>query len=890
MNNLLNAALDYVGRGWSINPLIAKDKIPLLNDGKKHAHLKNWDGTWFNYQNTLPNKGEINFWWKQWPDANVMIITGATSGIVVLDIDGPEGQETLAGFQDIYGMIPKTPAVSTGKGQHYYFRHPGFEIRNFARKAPGLDLRGDGGYVVAPPSIHPSGAVYKWLSGPDVPLADMPEWLLGLIRGEGQKRPKYEAKVKPDEILAGVSEGGRNQALFQYAARLRAQGIGQTEAEILVHQAGANCNPPLPEKEIDTIINSVWSRYPAGEQRQVKPVADMTQLEGLADRKDDILSPETIGALAVLKQDNTTEYARLKATLKGKVNLNDLERAVNQQIRDDRKLHVVDGPEEPALEDILPNLPMKNLIKPHDWTLNENGIWQQTKSGPCCACSVPVILTQRLRNVESGEEKIELAFYRDNVWRKVAADRATVFNRTSLIMLANKGLPVSSESAKNLVRYLADLERVNMQNLPLVKSTGHMGWCGSKFLPGAEGDVMLDAADGMGGLVGGYTQNGTLERWVENAEKVRGFPLARLVMSASFAAPLLRIVGQRIFIIHLWGNTTGGKSASTFTALSIWGDPEEIIGSFNATKVGLERMASFYCDLPLGIDEKQVAGDKQGFIESIVYLLGLGKGKARGAKGGGVQAFASWRTVVLTTGEEPLSSSSSTGGIKTRAMEIYGQPIPEKQVATDVYSWTQKYHGTAGVVWINKIIDAMAKDPNLFINDYKAFMNKLSGEHEENIKSHLSALALVAVADYYSSQWIFGMDKDTAYDQALAMVENIIALLETAADADDTGRAHDYLMSWYGVNEDYFSQKCNDFTQRQRWGFVRSGTVYIYPTIFEKALKDGGFNVNRVLRDFAEKGLIEIPPPEKDRRRRFKVKLMLQNQRGYFVGLKVSHG
>jgi putative DNA primase/helicase len=147
---------------------------------------------------------------------------------------------------------------------------------------------------------------------------------------------------------------------------------------------------------------------------------------------------------------------------------------------------------------------------------------------------------------------------------------------------------------------------------------------------------MLDCADGMGGLVSGYTQNGILERWADNAEKVRSFPLARLVMSASFAAPLLRIVGQRIFIIHLWGNTTGGKSASTFAALSIWGDPEEIIGSFNATKVGLERMASFYCDLPLGIDEKQVAGDKQGFIESIVYLLGLGKGKTRGAKGGGM--------------------------------------------------------------------------------------------------------------------------------------------------------------------------------------------------------------------------------------------------------------
>ena len=539
------------------------------------------------------------------------------------------------------------------------------------------------------------------------------------------------------------------------------------------------------------------------------------------------------------------------------------------------------------MDDILPELPIKKLIKPHDWNLNENGVWQLSKAGPVCACPVPVILTQRLRNVESGEEKIEMAFYRDGIWRKVAADRATVFNRTTLINLGNKGLPVTSESAKFLVKYLGDLERVNMQNLPLVKSTNHMGWCGAKFLPGAEGDVVLDCADGMAGLVEGYTQNGTLEGWVSHAKKVREFPLARLVMSASFAAPLLRIVGQRIFIIHLWGNTTGGKSASTFAALSIWGDPEEIVGSFNATKVGLERMASFYCDLPLGIDEKQVAGDKQGFIESIVYLLGLGKGKARGAKGGGIQAFNSWRTVVLTTGEEPLSNSSSTGGIKTRAMELYGIPIPDKEISTDIYSWTKKYHGTAGVTWINKIIDALAKDPNVFANDYQLIAEKLAGKYLENIKSHLSALALIAVADYYASRWIFGIDQDKAFDEALALVEHVAGILETAAEADDCRRAYDYLMSWYGVNIEYFCHSgSGGFSQQQRWGFSRPGKIYIYPTVFEKALKEGGYNVNRVLRDFAEAGLIETT--NDGDKRRFKVKVMESSQRGNFVCLKID--
>lgn len=122
---------------------------------------------------------------------------------------------------------------------------------------------------------------------------------------------------------------------------------------------------------------------------------------------------------------------------------------------------------------------------------------------------------------------------------------------------------------------------------------------------------------------------------------------------------------QRIFFVYNWGGSKGGKTAALKAALSAWGDPERLMVNFNATQVGLERTAAFYCDLPLGIDERQLAGNNQAGLEKIVYMIASGTGKIRGAKSGGIQATQQWRTVALATGEEPLSTETTQTGVST---------------------------------------------------------------------------------------------------------------------------------------------------------------------------------------------------------------------------------
>src|SRR5690606_32611234 len=347
------------------------------------------------------------------------------------------------------------------------------------------------------------------------------------------------------------------------------------------------------------------------EKREAREIAE----EAVQVAKEDpgqVFRPEVIRALAVLKKTEPAEYARLKQELRGRVNLNDLERAVNKELADRQKMRLAEPGEPPApLADILPNIPVE-LKKPPDWNVTEYGVYRPSKDAEICACPVPVILTKRLKNIETSQERVELAFYRDQRWHHVIANRATLFDRRGIVQLANRGLPVSSETAKLLVQYLFDFERVNLDRLPLVKSVSHMGWAGQNFLPGAEGDVTLDVDDdGSALVVSGYSPSGDFAEWRREVELIRNnHPIARFMLSASFAAPLLKLVNQRVFVIHAWGPSRGGKTAASKASLSIWGDPDTLIATFNATKVGLERLAAFYSDLPLAVDEKQVVGDK----------------------------------------------------------------------------------------------------------------------------------------------------------------------------------------------------------------------------------------------------------------------------------------
>lgn len=243
---VLKAALEYTRRGWSVLPLKAQGKRPLVG--------------WEEFQRRRADEAEVRLWFESFPRANVGIVTGAISGLVVLDIDpGHGGDDSLAELEKAHDVLPNSIEVLTGGGgRHVYFRHPGAIVRNQAGLAPGIDLRGDGGYVVAPPSIHPSGREYRFEVShhPDeTPLAEIPAWLLGLTHPEGRGHPfAYWRSL----VREGVDEGTRNNTLASLAGHMLWHGLDpQAVLELLLCWNRVRCRPPLPEDEVVRVVESI---------------------------------------------------------------------------------------------------------------------------------------------------------------------------------------------------------------------------------------------------------------------------------------------------------------------------------------------------------------------------------------------------------------------------------------------------------------------------------------------------------------------------------------------------------------------------------------------------------------------------------------------------------
>ena len=205
----------------------------------------------------------IQAWWSQWPDANVGIITGAKSGLVILDIDPRNGgDDSLAELERTHGLLPKTiESLTGGGGQHLFFQHPGGSIKSNSL-AEGIDIKADGGYVVAPPSSHRSGEPYRWEGAghpDDISLAPLPGWLYAQLIG-GLARPSQPSAGTSSEK---IQAGSRNKTLTSLAGAMRRQGADEATIQQALRTHNQQCcDPPLPEAEVNQIAGSI-AKYPA---------------------------------------------------------------------------------------------------------------------------------------------------------------------------------------------------------------------------------------------------------------------------------------------------------------------------------------------------------------------------------------------------------------------------------------------------------------------------------------------------------------------------------------------------------------------------------------------------------------------------------------------------
>jgi len=242
----IDTARRYLARGWSLLPLRSHDKRPLV--------------AWEPLQSSHPSAEQVADWFGRWPDANIGIVTGEISNLIVLDIDPKHGGDaSLDRLERQFGQLPATIEVTTGGGgHHFYFAHHGGLIRSRTGLAQGVDLRGDGGYIVAPPSIHPSGHPYLWAVGhspEDVALAALPRWILLESGGIRVRRTPSDWRRLARE---GVPEGQRNSSIAALTGHLlRHQVDPEVVLELLLSWNRMRCRPPLQDAEVAQVVSNI---------------------------------------------------------------------------------------------------------------------------------------------------------------------------------------------------------------------------------------------------------------------------------------------------------------------------------------------------------------------------------------------------------------------------------------------------------------------------------------------------------------------------------------------------------------------------------------------------------------------------------------------------------
>ncbi|MBT3367837.1 MAG: DNA primase [Nitrospina sp.] len=265
-NNNLKYALRYAKQNWPVLPIHSvmsgKCSCGKANCSSAGKHPMTRNGV----KDATTDRRKIKEWFRRWPDFNIGIRTGIESDLIVLDVDPRNrGIESLEKLIAEYGKLPLTIKVKTGNGFHFYFRYPDLSKKfkcatNFAGYT-GLDLKAQGGYVIAPPSNHLSGNKYRFIKKKtprDREAARFPKAMLHLLES---KNTKDLLKTKPTVESSKITKGARNDRLTSFAGVLLYRGFELDEiTPLLLKKNEKYCDPPLPPEEVKRIVQSI-SRY-----------------------------------------------------------------------------------------------------------------------------------------------------------------------------------------------------------------------------------------------------------------------------------------------------------------------------------------------------------------------------------------------------------------------------------------------------------------------------------------------------------------------------------------------------------------------------------------------------------------------------------------------------
>ena len=503
---------------------------------------------------------------------------------------------------------------------------------------------------------------------------------------------------------------------------------------------------------------------------------------------------------------------------------------------------------------VFPDL-TKNVFKSNKYDISEEGyIYEMIPNvGKLLISYQTIVPIEKYINLETGLEKIKLAFYYKDKWNTIIVDKSVVSSTQSIVKLSDLGIAVTSENAKTLIKYLSEIENLNKDIIPIKTSISRLGWFGNDVLAPYNQEYEFDNEKDIPNLKEKFAENGKLEDWVEFFKERRKYNvISRIIMASAVASILLKRIKQSGFTLHIWGESEYGKTVACMVGQSIFGNPSQNdnkgIGiNFNLTNAGLEYKLNLYNHIPLFINEMQHQKDAKDY-DKLLFMISEGKGKSRSTKNGGIARENSWNNIVITNGEKNIIKDNSNAGAYNRCISC---EITEYsfEALSEVADFVKENYGTP----IREILKHLDEYDCKAI--YKEKMDLL--QHQDITNKQKILEAIIMLGDKIVTDILF---KDNFYLTEKDFENKTVKKKDVAIEE----RAYEAVRDWFISEQRHFLEETSQDVETQEvkveiYGRkLKDGFVAIIPNILKRVLTENSYDYNEVLNAWKRKNYIQF--------------------------------
>lgn len=474
-----------------------------------------------------------------------------------------------------------------------------------------------------------------------------------------------------------------------------------------------------------------------------------------------------------------------------------------------------------------------------EWQTNGGIISMLTDYGQIIACWHPILPVRRLINMETGKEKLMLAYNKDGYWIEKIFDKGVIASANKIMCLADYGVAVTSETSKNLVKYLFEVENLNPDTIQKSFSTSKMGWLNGleQFMPFNSG-VEFDSEGTFEGLFRSISEKGNRTKYMDELKKVRATNRREpfVVMAASLASVMVKPTGMLPFILHLYNLSGKGKTVALMWAASIWGNPEinEFMSDPKNTRTAFELRLNFLNNLPFICDDTAqmksfMNTQRNGDFSEFIYLVCSGKGKERSNVNLGINHINSWRNITITSGEKPITSDISNGGEINRVIDCKVDDGYIFHNGREMSNFLRGNYGFLGKEFIKVIQDLGVDYINSKLEECVGMLKNYNSELEKEEKQ-IAPVALLMLADRL-------MEEHIIKDGKFLPINYLVGLIKDTNQMSDMDRAFDFIIGEVEIHRKKFKGESD-----QCWGEFYGDYVLINSNTFSSMAERGNFN------------------------------------------------